>query len=135
VAATPGYPEARRLDQEEILQLQDGGLVEIGAHTMNHLFLPALSYAEQHAEIFGSKQALEQLTGKPVTGFSYPFGALSERTVEIVRNAGFTCACTTKSSAAWRYSDPFRLPRMAIEDCDGEVFGHRLANTFKRLEA
>ena len=135
VAATPGYPEARRLDRDGISGLQDGGLVEIGAHTMNHPFLPALSHSEQHAEIVGSKQALERLTGKPVTGFSYPFGAFSERTVEIVRHAGFACACTTVPSAAWRYTDQFKLPRMAIEDCDGEVFGHRLADTFTRLEA
>ena len=133
--ATPGYPDARRLNPDEIFQLQNSGLVEIGAHTMGHPFLPELSHSEQRAEVVGSKQALEQLTGKPVTTFSYPFGALSERTVEIVRNAGFSCACTTKPSAAWRYSDQYRLPRMAIEDCDGEVFGHRLANTFTRLEA
>jgi peptidoglycan/xylan/chitin deacetylase (PgdA/CDA1 family) len=135
VVAAPGYPKARRLDSDDIARLQDGGLVEIGAHTINHPILPTLSYSEQQAEIVGSKQALEQLTGKPVTGFSYPFGALSERTVEIVRNAGFSCACTTKPSAAWRYTDRFRLPRMAIEDYDGEVFGNRLASTFTRLEA
>lgn len=133
VAAAPGYPEARRLDPDGISRLQDGGLVEIGAHTMSHPFLPALSHSEQQAEIVGSKQVLEQLTGKPVTGFAYPFGAYSERTVELVRHAGFACACSTKPSAAWRYSDQFRLPRMAVEDCDGAVFGRRLDNAFMRL--
>jgi peptidoglycan/xylan/chitin deacetylase (PgdA/CDA1 family) len=134
VVASPDYPDARRLNADEISQLHDSGLVEIGAHTMNHPFLPALSDSEQQAEIVASKQVLEQLIGEQVNCFAYPFGAFSTRTPEIVSRAGYACACTTIPSAAWRHSDLYRLPRVPVEDCDGDQFERRLFDAFTRRE-
>jgi peptidoglycan/xylan/chitin deacetylase (PgdA/CDA1 family) len=132
---TPSCRGPRRLTQTEISLLHHGGLIEIGAHTMNHPFLPALSFSEQRAEIVASRQALEQLTGEPVSSFAYPFGAFSTHTSEIVRGAGYRCACTTVPTAVWRHSDPFRLSRVPVQDCDGSQFERHLADAFTRLEA
>lgn len=69
-----GREEYLMLSEEEIRELSESGLITIGAHTVNHVSLGAFSRAYQEKEIRDSKQALERITGKPVSLFSYPFG-------------------------------------------------------------
>lgn len=119
----------RALSAEEVLRLAEGGLVEVGSHTVTHAVLSALSIEEQRAEVKGSKITLEKLLGHPVTSFAYPFGSRSDysaETVAIVHQAGFQLACSNFPGTAWRRSDRFQLPRLLVRDWDGEVFERRL---------
>lgn len=109
----------RSMTREEALRLAGMPGVQIGAHSVTHAVLPALAPEMQSAEIRDSKGQLEELLGRPVTGFAYPFGDYSPATAELVRQAGFEWACTTESGGVNRHTDPFRMPRMAVEDCDG----------------
>lgn len=118
------------LTADEIVLLADGGLLEIGAHTETHPWLAALSRAEQRRELDGSKRTLEELLGRRVESFSYPFGGPNDfdrTTVELVREAGFACACTTAARPARPGADRFRLPRIQVGDWDGDELAKRLA--------
>lgn len=127
----PNFREShRRLTPAEIEDLHHSTLVEVGAHTLSHPFLPLLAAPEQHQEISSSKEALERLSGCPIRSFSYPFGGLSQKTVEIVRGAGYSCACTTHPTTARRGHDHFRLPRFPVADCDGDAFARHLDEAF-----
>ena len=111
---------------DEVVELARGGLVEVGAHTATHAVLPWLGQAGQLAEIRSSKDALEQILGRPVETFSYPHGEFDAVSAGCVREAGLTCACTTQTQAATRRSRPFRIPRMYVGDWPADELERRL---------
>jgi peptidoglycan/xylan/chitin deacetylase (PgdA/CDA1 family) len=127
VGVPDGAPRNRVVDRDELLRLTRGGLVEVGAHTSTHPVLAELAVADQQLEIQTSKQTLEEVLDRPVSSFSYPNGALTERTTAIVRGSGFEFACSSEPDVASRRSDPFRLPRFWVPDCDGAQFERWLA--------
>ena len=131
-AAATVRPTHRTMSDEEIRELASGGLIEVGAHTENHPALPVLSPDEQLAEVTRSKARLESVLGTAVTSFAYPYGLHSHATVEAVRAAGFERACTTEEHAARLASEPLRLPRFDMGDCDGDTFERKLRWAFGR---
>jgi peptidoglycan/xylan/chitin deacetylase (PgdA/CDA1 family) len=120
----------RSLALEEVLALGQGELVEVGSHTVTHPFLSTLSAASQWTEIQRSKADLEEILERPVTSFSYPNGSYTAETVTAVQEAGFTCACSSIANVVWRGTDCFQLPRVVVEDWDGEEFASRLEEWF-----
>jgi len=69
---------------------------EIGAHTLNHVMLTHVEKEVARREIFGSKISLEKIIEKRITSFAYPYGLYRREHVEMVKEAGFLCARTTK---------------------------------------
>ena len=121
--ATPARrPTHRALSHEELRTLSQGELIEVGSHTVTHPLLPALSVSQQQDEIQRSKSTLEEMIGQRVTSFAYPYGNYKRDAVAIVRETGFNCACSTIVDSVWRRSDPFQLPRVTVENWDGEEF-------------
>src|SRR5262245_34649156 len=115
----------RTLAAAEISLLIDGGLVEVGAHTVNHPVLSALSFADQHTEIVESKTHLEGITGRTVDAFAYPFGMpadYTEATIALVRDAGFCSAYSARPGHAGRRSDRYNRPRLLVRDWDAPAF-------------
>jgi peptidoglycan/xylan/chitin deacetylase (PgdA/CDA1 family) len=116
----------RRLSREEIDALSQSSLVEIGAHTVNHPVLTALSPAAQKREIELNKISLEELIDRPVNSIAYPHGDYSEETIGLVQQAGFSRACTTRPGPVWPHHDPFKLPRLYIGNWDGDELARRI---------
>ena len=102
----------RALREDEIGTLVSGGLVEIGAHTVSHPLLTGLPSGRQREEIEGSRATLERLTAQRITTFAYPFGDYDSAVVGRVREAGYECACTSRSDVVRRDSPAHELPRM-----------------------
>ena len=121
----------RPLSLEEVVNLAQGELVEVGAHTVTHPALSALPVALQRDEIERSKTQLEEiLLGRRVSSFAYPHGSFSAETVSLVREAGFDCACSSLIDLAERSTDLFQLPRVEVRDWDGKKFARRLSRWF-----
>jgi peptidoglycan/xylan/chitin deacetylase (PgdA/CDA1 family) len=113
---------------DEVALLARDGLVEVGAHTMTHPRLSALSEQAQRREIRESRTRLEEVVGKAVATFAYPYGQLGdygEESVAIVRDAGFDVACANVPGTVTRASDLFQLPRFHVSDWDGDSFDRR----------
>ena len=110
------------LRTEEIQNLLQDGLIELGSHSVTHPMLEKLPIEQQRFEIEQSKVILEAISGRPVVSFSYPNGSFLESTEVLVRQAGYTCACTSQNDLVWRGSNPYRLPRFWIPDWDGLSF-------------
>jgi peptidoglycan/xylan/chitin deacetylase (PgdA/CDA1 family) len=128
-----GRPTHRALTPQEVVRLADGSLVEVGAHTVTHPMLAARPAPEQRAEIRQSKACLEEILGRPVVTFAYPYGSREDYTAETVagvREAGFLCACSNFAGLAAPDTDRFQLPRVMVMDWDGEVFARRLNELF-----
>ncbi len=126
-----GRPNYAALSAMEISRLADGGLIEVGAHTINHPFLSTLTAEAQWQEIQQSKVALETLLDQPVHGFAYPHGNYSPQTIDLVEKAGFTYACATIEGRVGRKAHRLQMPRVVVEDCDGETFARFLSNWFQ----
>ncbi len=124
-----GRPSHRSLTEDEIVQLVESRLVEVGAHTVNHPALAHLPLEEQRREIEQSKRTLEGIVGRPVQSFSYPFGypgAYSNDSKLLVQEAGFRNACANFPERVHRKSDPYQLPRLLIRDSNGDEFEQQL---------
>ena len=117
VSSTP-----RAISEEELLRLVDGGLIELGAHTRHHPMLPQLSCEKQKEEIESSKRDLEMLLGKKITGFSYPNGRATVDAKRLLRDLGFTYACTSLHDVVRPGSDVYELTRFWQQDVDGDSF-------------
>jgi len=107
---------------DELLQLADGGLIELGAHTRHHPMLPRLAWERQREEIIWSKQDLESLLGRRVDGFAYPNGSATDDAKRITREAGFKFACTSLHDVIRRGTDLYELTRFWQRDVDGDRF-------------
>jgi peptidoglycan/xylan/chitin deacetylase (PgdA/CDA1 family) len=80
------------LDEKQIRRCVASGLVTIGAHSVSHPRLTGLDDRFLLEEIRGSKCFLEDLTGRKVDLFAYPFGAANPRVARFVEEAGFQAA-------------------------------------------
>jgi peptidoglycan/xylan/chitin deacetylase (PgdA/CDA1 family) len=127
-AGAAGEPSdvPRALTEDELGQLAASELIEVGAHTVSHPLLATLDRREQEAEIKGSKRRLEAALGRPIVSFSYPNGSLCAETVQIVRGAGFACACGSHNDVAWRGSQAHELPRFWAPDMHDKGFSRWL---------
>ncbi|NNP73889.1 polysaccharide deacetylase [Acinetobacter defluvii] len=107
-----------KLNDEQVQFLAQSGVVEIGSHTLTHANLDKLDDAACLAELVDSKQQLEQLTGKAVNSFAYPFGIYSQRDVALAKQAGYHNAVTTKEGIDGLNPDFMQLQRIKISGKD-----------------
>lgn len=107
----------RLLNAVELRSMQASGM-EIGSHTVSHVRLTEVDQARQQNELIGSKTAIEDALGNAITSFAYPYGAWDDDCALAVKNAGYHCACTTRSGWALLDGDPFRLRRLSIFNTD-----------------
>ena len=121
-AAPPPGPLDRAFDVDEVRAMTASGLVEIGAHTVTHPSLPSLPEPRQRSEIQDSRRACEDLAGRLINGFAYPFGDYDGVARRLVRELGFAYACSTDPRAVTSGRERHELPRLAVENMDGEAF-------------
>jgi peptidoglycan/xylan/chitin deacetylase (PgdA/CDA1 family) len=122
---------SRPLSSAEVIELDKGGLVEVGSHTVTHPVLSSLSSETQSSEIEHSKTDLEEMLGRPVTSFAYPYGTrsdYSQETVAAIRRAGYHRACSNFAGFVGPDTDRFQLPRFVVRDWDGDEFNRRLGD-------
>ena len=113
----------RTMTAEEVRKLADDGLVAVGSHAVTHTALSSLAPDEQRQELEQSRVRLEEILGKPVRTFAYPFGGESdytEETVRLVRETGYDCACSNFPGVVRARTDPYQLPRIDVKDWDGD---------------
>lgn len=115
----------RAMDRDDVVRLARGGLVEVGAHTVNHPRLSALPPEAQEAEIGGAKRALEEIIGAPVAGIAYPFGDRHDydrNSVAAAERCGFGWGCANVAGTVGSRCHPFELPRILVRDWNGATF-------------
>jgi peptidoglycan/xylan/chitin deacetylase (PgdA/CDA1 family) len=129
-ASADAEPTARPTHQTltlgETILLEEGDLIEVGAHTMTHPVLAALPAAEQRDEIQRSKVCLEAILKRPVTSFAFPHGSTTPEAVAILDEGGFVCACSSHPDAVFRGASRFQLPRIGVRDWNAKTFGRWL---------
>jgi len=123
------------MNWQEVKEMARSGLVSFGSHTAHHAILTAFDPVEEHRiteELLVSKEKLlaEGVVDPGFIPFSYPNGDYNERIAELVRDAGYHLAVTTKHGWNQERPDPFTLRRIAIHQdmsATGALFRCRIA--------
>ncbi len=87
---------------------------EIGSHSLNHPFLSKIDPSRARREIEDSKKLLEDKLGIPIDAFCYPYGDYDERVRDMVAQAGYRIAFTTRHGKYEESPNPFEIRRITI---------------------
>ena len=82
----PGY-----MSKEQIKKLSDDGHV-IAAHTWDHHMVTKYSGDDWNTQLVKPKAKLEDIIGKPVTDFAYPFGLWNTAAIPELKKSGYKMA-------------------------------------------
>lgn len=100
------------LSWQQVHTLAGSGLIEIGAHTIDHADLPSLLAQEQVFQIESSKKVLEDELHISVTTLAYPYGRFDNSVVTKTMQAGFRSAVTTLGGLEQSSHNRFTLLRV-----------------------
>lgn len=108
-----------KLTDQQVQELVDSGIFEIGSHSLTHPNLLNAGSETKLNEIEHSKQLIERQFNTTVHSFAYPFGLYDEEDVSFVRKAGYATAVTTiEGIDDLAVEDPLQLRRVKISGKD-----------------
>ena len=113
-------PDKEYMSIDEVVEVSNNNIFEIGAHTMNHRDLGKCSLNEIEYEIKEAKYFLEKILNKNITTFAYPFGKkhnYNEYAIKILKEYDFICSVTTERGLNIS-KDYYELNRIGVSDCD-----------------
>lgn len=123
----------RAMTFDELKKMNASSSAVIGAHTHLHPSLAALNFKEQFDEISSSKKILEEIIGKKITHFSYPFGTQNDYntdTIKIVKQLDFKMVAANFPYIVHKNSDRYRFPRFLVRNWKAEEFEKNLQTFF-----
>ncbi|MBI4753499.1 polysaccharide deacetylase family protein [Candidatus Desantisbacteria bacterium] len=94
---------------DEIQEMAKYG-ISFGGHTVTHPHLSQLDRDKAFEEIVQCKKELEEIVKQEVTAFCYPYGEFDHEVKQMVKNAGFKCACACDTEI----DDLYELRRIQV---------------------
>ena len=136
-AGTGEQPDGlhRLMSEAELKKLAASPWATIGAHSVTHSALSALSKEQQKEEIFTSKKTLEEITGTGVSIFSYPSGRKQDydrTSIQLCQEAGFLKTAANFPGQFHRWTDPFQIPRHLVRNWPVNRFAAELKGFWTR---
>ncbi|RNI24545.1 polysaccharide deacetylase family protein [Rufibacter latericius] len=119
-------PELKSMSLNQLQELGQSALIEIGAHTVSH---PALAFHDsgyQTREMTENQTFLRETTGQPVNLMAYPFGNYNADTLASVARLKFKAAFTTEEKSIDKHAHPFRLGRYQVKNVPAPAFSATL---------
>jgi peptidoglycan/xylan/chitin deacetylase (PgdA/CDA1 family) len=101
-----------------------------GSHTLSHRYLTRLSESEVADEIVSSRKKLQDKLGIPIQSFCYPYGDYNESIVQMVRQAGYISACSTRKGNRHSLKERFFLKRIPVTEITLKKFRYRLSSLY-----
>ena len=108
------HRDGQALSADDVAAMK--GIVDFQSHTVSHPILTTCDDEKARFEIVDAKRALEQRFGLGIYALAYPNGDYGVREVGLAREAGYRCAVTVAPGFVTAATDPFRLPRFAVDD-------------------
>lgn len=87
------------MDQEQVREMSDSGLVSIQSHTVSHAVLGDLGYDDQQWELKQSLIDIARITRKVPYALAYPTGSYNDTTVELGRK--YYCFGVKMNGGKW----------------------------------
>lgn len=105
----------RLMSEPQLRKLSGLTSVEIGSHTSRHADLGKAGPHDAYREMVSSKGELEEILGRDVSSFAYPFCRYSAACPDAARRAGYSSAVTCGVAGGW---SPYELRRQSIDFLD-----------------
>ena len=106
------------ITREQLIELNNSGLIEIGSHTNNHPILINESDKVSELEIKDSIKMLEDMIGHNIDYFAFPNGQpgldFGEREIRILNEIGIKLAFSTSSQKIYGKINNYMVPRIGI---------------------
>ena len=94
--------------------------IEIGAHTLTHADLGAVQDEQElYREVVTGGEQLQELLGRPVRYFAFPFGQyanLNPRAFHVAHEAGYEAVCSAYGGYNFPGGDAFHLQRIHADE-------------------
>lgn len=127
-----GEPTCEMLSEDQIKEMAEYG-IDFGAHTCTHPDLTRIPPKVAKREIFESKRKIENLLGKPIISFCYPYGNFNDTIKQMVIEAGFKCACAAHGYTKADGYDLFSLERIVMLPGDSIEFRLKISGYYSWL--
>ena len=103
------------LTKQQVIEMAQSSIVEIGVHTAHHEILTDLTIAQAEMTISRSIEVVNEIIGKDPTHFCYPNGCYSERILALMQQFNFASAVTVIND----FIDPknfqkYEIPRIPV---------------------
>jgi peptidoglycan/xylan/chitin deacetylase (PgdA/CDA1 family) len=121
-----GIPQLELMNWPELQEVARYG-ISLGAHTVTHPRMSALSLTEAEREMRDCRSEIEQRTGYAVKTFAYPYGDCNAAVRRLAAQY-FDLGCSTDFGRVVTGSPRWRLPRI-------DVYYLRNPFWFERMEA
>jgi peptidoglycan/xylan/chitin deacetylase (PgdA/CDA1 family) len=102
------------LTPEQIKEIAQSGLVEIGSHSVNHPMLARLLPENIFKELADSKAYLERLLHEDITLICYPYGNYDTEVEKIAQRAGYSFGFTYNHHPLEDSMDMFAIDRASV---------------------
>jgi peptidoglycan/xylan/chitin deacetylase (PgdA/CDA1 family) len=123
------------LNWREVREMQDTGLISFGSHTTEHQILTTINENEIRKELQNSKQKLskEGVIENLYIPFCYPNGDYTTQIAQLVKEAGYSCAVTTRKGWNDSSSDSYSLKRINMHQDVSSTKGLFLSRLVKAM--
>jgi peptidoglycan/xylan/chitin deacetylase (PgdA/CDA1 family) len=115
-SADEPYGEERLLSSAQVREIADDVL--IGSHSVSHPRLTELNANEARRELAESRAALEEMLGREIATFSFPYGAFGPHLIDGCREAGYRRVFTTLPLVSPSDAEGFVMGRVSAEPSD-----------------
>ncbi|GAA4303381.1 polysaccharide deacetylase family protein [Nibribacter koreensis] len=112
----------------QIQELANHPLFEVGGHTVTHPLLSSLDRAQQYHELKANQDTLQEITGKPISTCSFPYGAYNADSLVVVQQMGYAAALTTQEKRINHQTNPFQLGRIQVPNLSKPDFRQFLSH-------
>lgn len=106
------------ITKSQLFELHKSGLIEIGAHTLNHPILANENKDISELEIKESINNLQEILSDQVYYFAYPNGQpdidFGKREIQIIRETDIKLAFSTEANKLNNDSNNFAIPRIGL---------------------
>ncbi len=104
------------LSWSEIKEMYVSGLINLGAHTENHVILDQVSRESAIDEISKSRLEIERQIGVKVKTFAFPNGNQNKSIRTILSEQGFDAAVTTLKGFVAKNTPLMEIPRIGMHE-------------------
>jgi peptidoglycan/xylan/chitin deacetylase (PgdA/CDA1 family) len=109
------------LQPKHLREMSERG-ISFGSHGDSHAPLVALDDAAVLAELTRSRDVLEQVLGRRVDTFAYPYGTVDGRSKALVARAGYRCAFAVNSGPLRADADLLEIRRVLVGDVASDLY-------------
>lgn len=115
--------DVKKFNEEKIMLMDDfqindminSGLIEFGGHTSTHCDFHLIKLDKAINEIKKNKEYLEEKYNIKLVSFAYPYGHLNREVKNIVKDVGYKFAVATDSGSGYIPDDLYEIRRTAID--------------------